>query len=216
MRYLLGVDEAGRGPLAGPVAVGVVAVAAGFDVAKAFPGVRDSKQLTPQARERLFEQLKARVATGDARYRVAYGSYREIDERGIATAIKRAVRRGVLALIRDWQGLTLSTLAKSDFAQKTHILLDGGLRAPSAFSQETIIRGDSLIPLISLASIAAKVSRDRLMCRLAKQYPVYDFDKHKGYPTKAHYAALALHGPSPIHRRSFLHLDRASLVSEGG
>lgn len=203
MRYMLGVDEAGRAPLAGPVAVGVVAVPKGFDVLREFPGVRDSKRLTEPARERLFERLLKRAAGGDLSYRVSWGQHTEIDERGMTIAVKRAVRRGILALVREC-GSQTSGIQKSDF----HILLDGLLYAPREYAQETIIHGDDLVPLISLASVAAKVSRDRLMTRLARRYPQYGFEQHKGYPTRAHYSALALYGPCAIHRRSYLHLDR--------
>ena len=98
----------------------------------------------------------------------------------------------------------LAQFLKSDF----YILLDGSLKAPPEYAQKTIINGDDLVPLISLASIAAKVTRDRLMIELAKQFPEYGFEQHKGYGTKAHYEALAKHGICAIHRRSFLHLDR--------
>lgn len=190
------MDEAGRGPLAGPVAVGVVAVALGFDVAKEFRGVADSKQLSEKKREALFEMLEARVAHGDARYVVAWGSEGEIDTRGIAVIIREAVARGVAALTK-----------KHDEGQ-TFIMLDGALRAPAEYRQQTIIGGDASVPLISLASIAAKVSRDRLMCSLAPRYPAYGFERHKGYGTAAHYAALRAHGLCAIHRRTFIHLDR--------
>lgn len=193
MRYVLGVDEAGRGPLAGPVAVGVVAVAEGFDVAKEFVGVADSKKLSEKMRENIFEMLKAREASGDARFAVEFESAETIDNEGIATAVRRALSRGVNALATD--------------SALVHVLLDGSLKAPPEYSQETIINGDELIPLISLASIAAKVSRDRLMLDLAKKYPEYGFEKHKGYGTKAHYEALKKYGLCDIHRRSFIHLD---------
>ena len=92
-----------------------------------------------------------------------------------------------------------------DSAQ-VEVLLDGSLKAPAEYAQKTIIGGDAAVPLISLASIAAKVTRDRLMLELAKEYPQYGFDRHKGYGTKAHYAALRTHGLAPVHRRSFIHL----------
>lgn len=192
-RMVLGVDEAGRGPLAGPVAVGVVAVPEGFDVAKEFPGVKDSKKLSEKKREKIFEMLTARVALGDARFTVEFESAETIDREGIATAVRRALSRGVNALAPD--------------AALIKIQLDGALRAPPEYAQETIINGDELIPLISLASIAAKVSRDRLMLDLAKKYPEYGFEKHKGYGTAAHYEILKKYGLLPIHRRSFIHLD---------
>ncbi|MCR4276246.1 MAG: ribonuclease HII [Candidatus Parcubacteria bacterium] len=193
MRFILGVDEAGRGPLAGPVSVGIVAVPEGFDVAAEFPGVADSKKLSEKNREKLFAMLEARVALGDARYRVEFESAGNIDREGIAIVIRRAVSRGVNALAPD--------------AALVHIQLDGALRAPAEYAQETIINGDELIPIISLASIAAKVVRDRLMIKLSVEYPQYGFEQHKGYGTKAHYEMLGKHGLCVIHRRSFIHLD---------
>lgn len=204
MRFVIGVDEAGRGPLAGPVAVGVVTVPEGFDVAKEFAGVADSKKLSEKKREEIFEMLEARVALGDARFTVEFESAEVIDEEGIATAVRRALDRGIDTLTR---GILVDTrmplVQKSDF----HIMLDGSLHAPTEYEQETIINGDELMPIISLASIAAKVSRDHLMYELAKKYPEYSFEKHKGYGTKAHYEALQKHGICAIHRRSFIHID---------
>ncbi|MCR4334003.1 MAG: ribonuclease HII [Patescibacteria group bacterium] len=191
MRFMLGVDEAGRGPLAGPVSVGVVAVPEGFDVAQEFPGVGDSKKLSEKKREKIFAMLEARFALGDARFAVEFESAEVIDEEGIVTAVRRALWRGVNALAPD------ATLVK--------IQLDATLKAPPEYAQETIINGDELIPIISLASIAAKVLRDRQMVAFSVQYPLYGFEKHKGYGTAAHYEALKAHGPCAIHRRSFLH-----------
>lgn len=190
MRFMLGVDEAGRGPLAGPVSVGVVAVQEGFDVVKEFPGVKDSKKLSEKKREKLFEMLTARVALGDALFVVEFENSETIDNEGIAVAVRRALWRGVNMLAPD--------------PALVHVQLDGSLTAPPEYSQETIIDGDELVPIISLASIAAKVTRDRLMIELAKQYPLYGFEKHKGYGTAAHYEALKVHGPCEAHRRSFL------------
>ncbi len=191
MKFVLGVDEAGRGPLAGPVSVGVVAVPEGFDVLKEFPEVKDSKKLSEKKREKIFEMLNARVALGDARYTVEFESAETIDNEGIAVAVRRALWRGVNKLAPD--------------SALVHVQLDGALRAPPEYSQETIINGDELIPIISLASIAAKVTRDRLMVELAKKYPLYGFEKHKGYGTAAHYDMLKKYGPCVLHRRSFLH-----------
>ncbi|MDO8593817.1 MAG: ribonuclease HII [bacterium] len=196
MRFMLGVDEAGRGPLAGPVAVGVVAVQEGFDVATEFPGVKDSKKLSEKKREKIFEMLTARVALGDARFAVEFESAETIDNEGIATAVRRALWRGVNSLAPD--------------SALVYIQLDGALRAPPEYAQETIINGDELIPIISLASIAAKVTRDRLMVGLAGKYPLYGFEKHKGYGTTFHYDMLEKHGLCVIHRRSFIHLDGRS------
>ncbi|MDP1707188.1 MAG: ribonuclease HII [bacterium] len=208
MKYVIGVDEAGRGPLAGPVAVGVVAVPEGFDVLTEFPGVKDSKKLSEKKREKIFERLVALAGMGDpsttsslrsagygagVRFTVEFESADVIDEDGIATAVRRALSRGVNTLAPD--------------SALVHIQLDGALRAPPEYSQETIINGDELVPLISLASIAAKVMRDRLMVELAKKYPEYGFEKHKGYGTAMHYEMLKKHGLCDIHRRSFIHLD---------
>lgn len=190
MRFLLGVDEAGRGPIAGPVSVGAVMVPVGFDVASEFPGVADSKAISEKKREKLFTLLEERVTKGDVMYRVEFGEASAIDTEGIVPTIRSAVARAISALTATPEGV--------------HILLDGSLLAPSEYSQETIVRGDATVPLISLASIAAKVSRDRLMLELAKAYPEYAFAQHKGYGTKLHYELLRTHGPSAIHRRSFL------------
>ena len=205
MRFLLGVDEAGRGPLAGPVSVGVVAVAEGFDVAKEFPGVADSKKISEKKREALYEMLKARVATGDARFVVEFEGAETIDREGIAVAVRRAVARGVNALVNDRSQAAFNLTQPDCGISGFHIFLDGSLHAPAEYAQETIINGDELVPLISLASIAAKVERDRLMVALAATYPEYGFKQHKGYGTKMHYEMLRKHGLCVIHRRSFIH-----------
>lgn len=193
-KLILGVDEAGRAPLAGPVAVGFVAVPSGFEVAKEFPGVKDSKQLTELAREKIFTMLEGRAKRGDVRFCVRFGTHGEIDERGITIAVRRAIRKGVLALAPD------PVLVEK-------VYLDGLLFAPYGYPQETVIHGDDRIPIISLASIAAKVSRDRLMKKYAKRFPLYGFEKHKGYPTELHYEMIKRHGPCVIHRRSYIHVD---------
>jgi ribonuclease HII len=196
MAFLLGVDEAGRGPLAGPVAVAVVALDPGFDILAAFPGLNDSKKLSPKKREALYELLLIEGRKGTVRAKVCFASEKTIDRRGIAAAVRAALSRGVETLSPDPKGVK--------------IFLDGSLRAPKEYEQETIIGGDAFVPAIMLASVAAKVVRDRLMLRLAKEYPQYGFEAHKGYGTKAHYEAIAIHGLSPIHRRSFIHLEKAS------
>lgn len=193
MAFLLGIDEAGRGPLAGPVSVGVVRVPEGFDVVKEFIGVADSKKLSEKKREKLFTMLEERARNGDLAFTVEFESAETIDREGIAVAVRRALSRGVNALAPD--------------AAIVRVLLDGALKAPLEYAQETIIGGDATVPLISLASIAAKVSRDRLMLELANDYPQYALEKHKGYGTALHYERLQTYGLSPIHRRSFIHLD---------
>src|SRR3989344_7097183 len=211
MAFMLGVDEAGRGPLAGPVAVAVVMVPGGLDGAREFPGVADSKALSERKREAVFTMLEARLASGDLRFVVEYGSEGDIDARGIAVVIRAAVARGVNALVREYKVQPLESGTKVEPCIR--VLLDGALRAPPEYAQQTIIGGDASIPLISLASIAAKVSRDRLMVELAPHYPHYGFELHKGYGTALHYVALRKHGLCPIHRESFIHLDRS--VADG-
>ena len=195
MRFMLGVDEAGRGPLAGPVAIGAVAVPERFIISREFPGLVDSKQMSPLAREKLFKLLKKRMQQGDLRFCVRSTSAERIDEWGLSRAVARATARAVRFLVPEPDDVS--------------IYLDGLLKAPPEYSQQTIIGGDEAVPVIALASIAAKVVRDRLMTRLAAQFPEYGFDVHKGYGTEAHYAALKKHGPCVLHRRSFIHLESA-------
>jgi len=194
-KFLIGIDEAGRAPLAGPVSVGFARVPLGFDVAREFKGVKDSKQLSEKQREEIYAELLRREKLGDVQFVVRFSDHLYIDTHGITKAVKRAIMSGVRALAPD--------------PQIVSIKLDGLLYAPSQYAQETIIRGDDLEPVISLASIAAKVERDRLMKRLAKRYPQYGFEKHKGYPTKAHYAAINIYGLCEVHRRSFCKIDTA-------
>jgi ribonuclease HII len=196
MRFVLGVDEAGRGPLAGPVAVGVVAVPEAMlpKLRRMFPGVNDSKQLSEGDRERIYARMNdLRGRSSDFRFCVRFAGAGAIDERGIVPAVYGCAARGIRALAPEPAGV--------------RILLDGALRAPHIYEQRTIVGGDASEAVISLASIAAKVERDRRMKRLAKRHPVYGFEKHKGYGTARHYAMLEKHGPCVIHRRSFLHLE---------
>lgn len=189
-RLLLGVDEAGRGPLAGPVAVGVVAVPLGFNIRKHFPDAADSKQLSEEKREHIFERMKKLQKLGALSYTVSFSSAQTIDRVGITRAVRAAVFRGVRKLAPVPKG--------------AKVLLDGLLSAPKEYAQKTIIKGDQTETLISLASIAAKVTRDHCMKRLSLVYPEYNFVIHKGYGTKAHYKAIGKHGPCAIHRKSWL------------
>jgi ribonuclease HII len=187
---ILGVDEAGRGPLAGPVAMGIVAVQEGFDVLTTFPGLNDSKQLSEKKREQLFSILEKQVQQGTVSYVVEFGSAQQIDDEGITQTVRVGVWRGVLALMPE--------------CANGKVFLDGLLKAPPEYEQETVVRGDSIVPVIMLASVAAKVTRDRLMREIATRFPDYGFEKHKGYGTAAHYTAIAEHGLCEEHRRSFL------------
>lgn len=189
MRYIVGIDEAGRGPLAGPVAVGAVAVPHDFDWAR-IEGVRDSKKLSEKKREDVYTRMRALEGDGVLRVAVSFSDARDIDARGIVPAIYSALERALASL-------SLSP-------NSCEVLLDGGLKAPAQYtSQKTIIRGDDSERVISLASIAAKVSRDHLMLEEAKKFPEYALEVHKGYGTKAHREAISRLGLSPIHRASF-------------
>lgn len=190
MRYSIGVDEAGRGPLAGPVAVGVVKVRADFDWS-CIPGVGDSKQVSPKNRLAIFGRAQALQAAGKLEYEVRLESAKAIDTIGIVPVIARAIEEALIAL----------SLTPAD----CQIKLDGSLSAPSAYVQETIIKGDATEPVIGLASILAKVTRDQYMEQLAAEsiYEVYDFATHKGYGTKAHRSLIVKHGLSPQHRTSY-------------
>ena len=193
MKCVVGIDEVGRGPLAGPVAVGVLRLKTKrfrLFYKKGETFLRDSKQLSAKQREKWFEIISAERQRGALDFSVSFVSHTLIDKRGLSWALR-------IATARSLARLTVST--------KSEIFLDGGLRAPEIFkNQKTIIKGDEKIPAVALASIVAKVLRDRLMIRLAKQYSQYGFENHKGYGTKAHYGAIKKHGLCPIHRRSFL------------
>ena len=175
-----GVDEAGRGPLAGPVCVAAVIL----DPARPIDGLGDSKQLSERRREALYPLIMERALA----WRIEFVEAAEIDERNILQATMAGMRRAVAAL--------------SPAAM--HALVDGN-RVPDGLScaATAIVDGDALEPAIMAASILAKVARDARMRALHLQYPAYGFDRHKGYPSPLHREALRLHGPCPEHRRSF-------------
>jgi ribonuclease HII len=172
--------------------VGVVLVPAGFDIKKAFPGINDSKQLTEAKREEIYKKALLRQKAGDIKLCARFSTALYIDTRGIT----KAVRRGV------WSGVRSLANPKDSFVK-----LDGLLQAPPEYAQETIIKGDALEPVISLASIVAKVRRDRLMKKMAKLYTRYGFDVHKGYGTAKHLAAIRKFGLCNIHRKTFCKVD---------
>lgn len=174
-----GVDEAGRGPLAGPV----VAAAVILDDQAPVRGLADSKALTAARRERLFDEIHAKALA----LCIAEASVEEIDRLNILQATLLAMRRAV-------EGLRL--LPKQ-------VLVDGNRLPVLKVPATAIVKGDATVPAISAASILAKVHRDRACAALHAQWPQYGFDGHKGYPTAAHLAALRAHGPCPAHRRSF-------------
>ncbi|KKS78614.1 MAG: Ribonuclease HII [Candidatus Azambacteria bacterium GW2011_GWE1_42_9] len=189
MPHIVGIDEAGRGPLAGPVAVGAVAISSNFKK-NFFKSIKDSKKLSPGDRELWFALALEARKEGLLNFAVSLVSEKVIDRKGISYAIRLGIRRSLM---------TLGVSADSQ------VYLDGGIKAPKEFiHQLTVIRGDEKIPIISLASIMAKVIRDRKMVRLSKKFPEFNFHKHKGYGTSEHRQAIWKFGPSIIHRRSFL------------
>ena len=178
--YVCGVDEAGRGPLCGPV----VAAACILPVGLYIEGLNDSKKLTAKKREALFDKIIENALA----YCIAEASVEEIDELNILEADMLAMRRAV-------EGLSL----KADYA-----LIDGNVSRGFPIPTMTVIHGDATSPSIAAASILAKVTRDRMCEEMDKQYPMYGIAKHKGYGTKQHMEALREHGPSPIHRKKFI------------
>lgn len=195
MKCVVGIDEVGRGPIAGPVSVGVVVVSS-RSVLRRFSNVRDSKQLSSKQRQEWYKRIQKAKQNGLLDYYVSHTSPSRIDAIGIAQSIRVTLARGLKRL----QVPTTSS----------KIYLDGGLYAPKMFlKQTTIIKGDEIEPIIALASIVAKVERDKRMTHYyAKMYPNYGFEFHKGYGTKEHYIKLRRHGLSPIHRISFIHLPK--------
>lgn len=175
-----GIDEAGRGPLAGPVFAAAVILPAEVEI----PGLNDSKKLTAKKREALFPLIQEKAVS----WSVAFATESEIDEINILQATYLAMRRAC-------EGLSIP----ADYA-----LVDGNRMPPLSVPGETIIKGDGLSASIAAASVLAKVSRDRLMLELDSLYPEYQFAKHKGYGTALHVELLRKYGPCPIHRRSFL------------
>lgn len=177
--YIAGIDEAGRGPLAGPV------VSAAVILPPDFPseGVNDSKQVRPRLREQLYKHIYAHaLAVG-----VGIVDSVEIDRINILQAARRSMAMAVAGMS----------------PQPDYLLVDGNFDIPSSLPQQPIIKGDARSVSIAAASIVAKVHRDELMNRYHRDFPQFGFDRHKGYPTKAHKAAIAAHGPCPIHRLSF-------------
>lgn len=220
IKYIIGIDEVGRGPLAGPVAVCsflikdkdfIESCISLTDKKPALPAgrlpkLRDSKKLSKKQREKWFEYLKVAKTEGLCDYAISFVSPENIDKFGIVKCIQKALNESLKKVAAQNADENLESFVSFDSFASYHIYLDGGLHAPSEYiNQETIIRGDELHPVISLASIVAKVSRDRIMINYAKIYPEYGFEKHVGYGTKAHYSAIKTHGQTPIHRKTFIH-----------
>ena len=179
-KSICGCDEAGRGPLCGPVVAAAVILPLGIEI----EGLNDSKKLTEKKREKLFDIIKEKAIA----YAIAEASPEEIDEINILNASMLAMRRAVEALP-----------VEADFA-----LIDGNCSRGFEIPTETVVSGDAKSCSIAAASILAKVTRDRGCIELDREYPMYGIAKHKGYPTKDHMNAVREHGPSPIHRKTFL------------
>jgi len=195
---IIGIDEAGRGPLAGPVSVGVFAapVSLKSKLVKILGGkIKDSKQLSPTKRRSIFAEFQSLKLTGEIDWHVAHSSAKMIDKHGITHSIRKCISTG------------LRRINNRDDRSKCLLRLDGLLKAPHEYTnQKTIIGGDAKDVFIACASIVAKVSRDSLMYRLSKKYPLYEFEVHKGYGTAVHCSLIKKHGFSPLHRLSFCHL----------
>jgi len=189
LQWVVGVDEAGRGPLAGPVAVGIAVVPFDFNW-NLIPGVGDSKKVSPKNREAIFRAAVKLKKAGAITYAVTLVSASTIDRIGITASVALGIARGFKKLALN--------------PKRTEVKLDGLLRAPAEYTrQETIIKGDAKEKVIGLASILAKVTRDRTLVRVAHDYPHYSFEIHKGYGTQIHRNAIEKYGLSPYHRKSF-------------
>ena len=179
-KFVAGLDEVGRGPLAGPVCAAAVILPNDFD----HPVLNDSKKLTEKQRERIYDEL---TSSKQVHWRCIFVEVEEIDRINILQASREAMRRALLGL-----------------KKKPHYALIDGLPVPDfPIPQRALVKGDSISYSIAAASVIAKVTRDRLMMKLHKKYPHYGFASHKGYGTPMHLEALRLHGPCPLHRRSF-------------
>ena len=180
VRIICGVDEAGRGPLAGPVCAAAVILPANLEI----PGLTDSKKLSDKRRRELYPVIKEQAVA----YGIGFASQEEIDQINILQATFLAMQRAMDQLE-----------VKAELA-----LIDGNRQKDFGLPVETVVKGDSLSASIAAASVLAKVTRDDVMLVMAEEYPGYGFEIHKGYGTKAHYEALQKLGPCPIHRMSFL------------
>ena len=205
IRYVAGVDEVGRGPLAGPVVTAAVVLPEDFDV----PGVDDSKKLSEKRREELYDIIMDRaLAVG-----IGQMSHEVIDEINILEATKRAMYQAIEAAEKDLAARAADAASREDGTEAPGerqdaglgcVLLDAVELPELQIPQRSIVKGDAKVLCIAAASIVAKVTRDRMMQAYAQEYPYYAFESNKGYGTKAHYEGIRAHGICPIHRRSFL------------
>ena len=204
-KWIIGIDEAGRGPLAGPVSIGIFGgdkKIRNWILKNIFNNkLRDSKKLSPKKREGIYKEFLRLKKSGKIFFSVSHVSNKIIDEKGISFATKIAIKRALVNTKRSASNI--------DFYNKNCVIrLDGLLKAPKEYISagwrtKTIVGGDSKDVFIACASIVAKVRRDRLICRLAKKYPKYNFETHKGYGTLLHRHLIKKYGLSPLHRKSF-------------
>lgn len=204
MNFIIGIDEAGRGPLAGPITLSAFLAPSNLHnkLIKILGGkIKDSKQFSSKRREEIYKEflkLKSktpRLSSGQVFFSVSHVSNKIIDKKGISYATRLGIKRSLKKLEHKDQ---------KNKGRPCSVRLDGSLKAPKEFkNQKTIIKGDEKDVFIACASIVAKVCRDRLMCRLAKKYPRYSLEIHKGYGTKLHYKLIRKFGISEIHRKSF-------------
>ncbi len=191
MKWIIGIDEVGRGPLAGPVYVCAVAISSKKYSTLDWFGINDSKKHTAKNREKWFQKALAWQKNGLVRIALASKSAPMIDKKGISVCISDCIAK----LLQDI----------GEESKDVRVLLDGSLHAPKQyFHQKTIIRGDQTEKIISLASIVAKVSRDAYMVKMSKKHPEYEWNTNKGYGTKAHIIRLKKYGLTPLHRKTFL------------
>ncbi len=195
IQWLIGIDEAGRGPIAGPVTVGAVLIPyqkLGWFEKKFFAeGIKDSKKLTAKKRREILAELVVLQKEEKIKFTYCHVSAQQIDTKGINACVRAGIDKVLVGL--------------EVLPDQCVVRLDGLLKAPEIFAhQTTIIKGDEREVVIALASVVAKVSRDELMTKLAVKYPDYGLDRHKGYGTRHHFKKIEEHGPCLAHRKSFL------------
>ena len=187
--HTVGVDEAGRGPLAGPVAVCAVLWHSSAPPVEVLDGIRDSKKLTPRGREAWRKRAEEMVPEY-LRYSIQFVGAPAVDSVGIVKALAVAAARAVSEL--------------NSVHPIRHVYADYGLPVPGEYAATHMVKGDERHPLIALSSVFAKTERDRLMCSYADSFPLYGFERHKGYGTREHREAIVAHGVTPLHRKTFL------------
>ncbi len=189
---LVGIDEVGRGPIAGPLTVCAFGVEKSFyqEVSDRLSGITDSKKLTEKKREYFFQKIRELKREGKVRVHISSLSAEKIDHYGISAALRAALKQVSKSITRD--------------NENSYFFLDGSLFLPEKFAQETIVRGDAQNWLIGAASVVAKVTRDRFMVDASEKYPQYGFERHKGYGTTMHYANIEKYGLCELHRRTWI------------